>query len=156
MKFFITAAALALAGTAISGDTATVEPDDIDTTRIDIGRLGVINDHTREIWLKMRPDRASHVLDDPVQLNSSLRQIVWDYNALREELCNDRFLVERSCGAPYVPKWVYEAQKDVPTAKVLSARQEELADRIIPLWDAVCERLRKVMGDDIQRYCSVE
>lgn len=157
MKLFVTSMLLPLlCGVALSGD-AVEDADDVHMTGIDIGRLGVINDKTQEIWLRMRSDEARFRIDDPVQLSSSLRQIVWQYNQLREDLCDDRFMVEQTCGAPYLPAWIHEKHGDTPSSKELRARQAELEGRVIPLWDATCERLRKVIpGDNVQEYCSVE
>jgi hypothetical protein len=156
-KSFVAVGALTLAGALVSGAAVTQDPDDLRTLRIDIGRLGVINEKTQQIWLKMRSDKPDQDMGAPVQLSSNLRNTVWAYNEMREELCNDKFVVEKSCGPPYVPQWVYETSKRVPSAKELQARQGELEQRVITLWDAACERLRKVIpSDDSQEYCSVE
>ena len=60
-------------------------------------------------------------------------------------------------GPPYVPKWIYETPKDAPSPQELQKRQEELADQVIPLWDAACERLQKIIAyDDSREHCSIE
>jgi len=163
MKLLMTLATLVLAGVATSGDAdlgATTAPDVDDAGRdldIDIGRLDVINAHTEEIWLKMRSDDSRRDAEDPVQLNASLRRTVWQFNLLRDELCGERFLVEKSCGPAYVPKWMFESPGVPPSRKELEARYAELEDRIVPLWDAACDRLKKVVSDgDSMEYCSVE
>jgi hypothetical protein len=163
MKLIVTLATLVLAGLATSGDDAVdatpppnVDDDGLDL-RIDIGRLGVINQHTEEIWLKMRADDSRHDADDPVQLDAALRMTVWQFNLLRENLCSDRFLVEKSCGPAYVPRWMFESRDVPPSRKELEARYAELEDRIVPFWDAACDRLKKVISEnDSMEYCSVE
>jgi hypothetical protein len=158
MKLFVTLTALVLAGAAVSGD-ADVESDTAELMDsdigIDIGRLGVLNERTSTIWQKMRSDETSTDRRDLRDMNYNLRRTVWEYNLLREDLCNDRFVVEQSCGAPFVPKWVY--QKNATTWQELRAREGDLNVRIYALWDAACERLEKVIShDDWMPYCSIE
>ena len=160
MKMFVTVTALVLTGAAVSGDAAVnVESDAIEDSDIDIsiGRLGVINERTGDIWRKLRSDDSSTDRHNLRVMNYELRSTVWEYNQLREDLCNDRFMVEQSCGAPYVPKWVFESRPDATTLKELEARQEDLADHVVPLWDAACKRLEKVISnEDWMPYCSIE
>ena len=61
--------------------------------------------------MKLRSDGSRRDLNDSAWVNSELRRTVWEFNLLREELCRDRFMVEQTCGRPYVPKWAYEASK---------------------------------------------
>jgi len=58
------------------------------------------------IWQKLRPDESIVERHDLREMNHNLRRTVWEYNQLREDLCDNRFAVEQSCGAPFVPKWV--------------------------------------------------
>lgn len=156
MKMFAAMLVLAASGIAVSGD-APAPDDEAYVSEIDIGRLSVINQRTQEIWLKLRSDVRSDKVDDPGEMSSTLRYTVWDYNALREQLCSDRFMVEKSCGPPYVPKWMFESPRRIPSMKELAARQGELSERIEPLWDAACERLKKVVSeDDAREFCSIE
>jgi hypothetical protein len=141
----------------VGGDPVEEPEDTADGLGIDIGRLDVINDHTREIWLKLRSDQTKQPGDDPARLGSSLRRLVWSFNDLRDSLCNDRFMVEVSCGPPYLPKWIREPGNVVPTPRQLRERQSELEEQVVPLWDAACARLEKVIAaDDAMQYCSVE
>jgi hypothetical protein len=157
MKWAVTVVALGLASAAVSADSIETAEDEVDGLGIDVGRLDVINDRTREIWLKLRSDQTKPRGDDPAELSSSLRRIVWSFNDLRDSLCNDRFMVEKSCGPPYLPKWIREPGNVVPTPRQLRERQSQLEDQVVPLWDAVCARLKKVIGaDDAMQYCSVE
>jgi len=157
MKWIAMVAALGLACVAVSGDAIDESDEDANSLGIDIGRLGVINDHTQQIWLKLRSDVREQRRDDRAQMSSNLRRLVWNYNDLREGLCNDRFMVEKSCGPPFVPKWALETREAVPSLKLLRERQAELEDQIVAYWDAACERLKKVVAeDDAMGYCSVE
>lgn len=157
MKWIAMVAALGLACVAVSGDAIEESDEDANSLDIDIGRLGVINDHTQQIWLKLRSDVRGKRPDDRVQMSSNLRRLVWSYNDLREVLCNDRFMVEKSCGPPYVPGWALETREAVPSLKQLRARQADLEDQVVPFWDAACDRLKKVIAaDDALEYCSVE
>ena len=158
MRLILMVTALVLAATALgSASSDSTEPVDPGTLRFDIGRLDVINARTQEIWQKMRSDDTRREYEDPVTMNSNLRRTVWEFNQLREALCHDRFMVEQSCGDPYVPKWVYESSMRTPSLDELQARQQELADRVVPFWDAACARLEKVVAhNDYMPYCSVE
>jgi hypothetical protein len=160
MKFWVVLAALLMTGGAMSGDAPAGddEAEDIETsdTRINIGRLGIINDLTAEVWRKMRAE-GSQGSPDMRQLNSSLRRTVWEYNQLREELCLDRFIVEQSCGAPFLPKWAVDPRKNAKTLQELDAREAELDVHVVALWDAACARLEKVIPlEDSRPYCSIE
>ena len=160
MKLSVALAALVLTGAAASGDSADNSDEEAignSDVRIDIGRLGVINARTSEIWSKLRSDepRAGH--DDVRAMNSTLRRTVWEYNLLREDFCQDRFMVETSCGAPFLPKWVVDVRNDAKTLEELQTRQQDLSGHVEALWDAACERLQKVISyDDSRQYCSIE
>lgn len=157
MKWLVAVAALALASVALSGDAIEESDDDVNSLGIDIGRLGAINDRTQEIWMKLRSDAPRNRSDDAARLSSTLRGIVWSYNDLRETLCSDRFMVEKSCGPPFIPKWAVNTREAVPSLTQLRAREAELEDQIVSFWDAACERLKKVTtADDAMGYCSVE
>jgi hypothetical protein len=161
MRWFATVTALMLAAAAMSGDAAPPETnaEDIDTsdTRIGIGRLDVINDFTAQIWQKMRAGNSGGSHYTLRQLNSSLRSSVWEYNRLREELCNDRFIVEQSCGAPFLPKWALDPKRNAMTLDELDTREADLEVHVVALWDAACARLEKVISwDDSRPYCSIE
>jgi hypothetical protein len=154
----VTIAALALAGSAVSSDVPEESDADListSDTRINIGRLGYINEQTLAIWRKLRSDESTAARYDLREMNHNLRRTVWEYNQLREDLCENRFAVEQSCGAPYVPKWVF--QKDATTLDELDAREGDLDIRVVALWDAACKRLEKVISwEDSRPYCSVE
>ena len=158
MRLLVTVAALAVASAAVSGDAAAESDTDAiatSDTRISIGRLGVINEHTLEIWRKLRSDEARGERHDLKEMNHNLRRTVWEYNQLREDLCEDRFAIEQSCGTPFVPKWV--DQKDATTLEELEAREGDLELRVVALWDAACKRLEKVISwEDSRPYCSIE
>jgi hypothetical protein len=162
MRAFVTVAALTLSCAAMSGDA--VDQEEVDTGAlevadlgIDIGRLGLINEKTEEIWKKLRSDEYHGETREAVAMDSALRRTVWQLNELREELCLDRFMVEKSCGAPYVPKWALESSKVIPSMAELQKREDDLSDRIVSLWDAACDRLRKVItASDTMYYCSIE
>jgi hypothetical protein len=161
MKMFVTLSAMVLAGAAVSGDAAPVNAvaKDILDSDVDIaiGRLEAINEHTAEIWQKMREDAAAESRHDLRRLNSALRRTVWEYNRLREDLCADRFIVEESCGQPYLPGWVHDSKKMATTLKELEARQDDLAGQVVKLWDAACARLEKATSyEDSRPYCSIE
>jgi hypothetical protein len=127
------------------------------TLSIDIGRLGVINDSIVEAWKKRRADENQKSRYDPAELSSWLRAEVWHYNGLRESLCNDRYLVNASCGKPYLPAWIRESSVNTPSDRVLEQRQGELSDQIVRLWDAVCDDLKKrVPEEDAREFCSIE
>jgi hypothetical protein len=153
MKSFVTVAALILSCAAMSGDDTDADGSDL---RIDIGRLGIINDKTREIWQKLRSDEHPGRPANPVAMNAWLRSTVWQFNELREDMCNDRFMVESSCGPPYVPTGALNSARVVPSAAELRRREAELADQVVPLWDAACDRLRRVIADEAMGYCSIE
>ena len=155
MKLFVALLAPALMSAALADEP--IDEIDPGTLRIDIGRLGVINAKSQEIWQKMRSDVDRANYDDPAMMSSNLRQTVWEYNEVREILCQDRFLVAQSCGEPYVPKWMFESSRTIPSLEELQSRQSEVAERVVSLWDAACERLKKVIDDrDSMPYCSVE
>jgi hypothetical protein len=157
MKLFVVVLMLIASGIAVRGDAAVVDPEGDTSLGIDIERLGVVNERTQSIWLKLRSEGSRRNLNDSAWLNSELRRTVWELNELREDLCRERFMVEKSCGPPYVPKWVYESLKDEPSANALRARQEDLADHVMPLWDAACKRLEKLISnEDWMPYCSIE
>lgn len=157
MKSVLLAAMWMLSGVAVSDDTIDEERLARSDLRIDIGRLSTIQERTDEIWLKMRSDEYHGPRESAAELNSQLRWNVWYYNELRESLCFQRFIVEKSCGPPYVPKWVFETQNDAPSTKELQARYEDVSDHIVPFWEAACERLEKVIShDDWMPYCSIE
>jgi len=107
------------------------------------------------IWQKLRPDESIVERHDLREMNHNLRRTVWEYNQLREDLCENRFAVEQSCGAPFVPKWVY--QKNATTLAEQEAREGDLDARVIALWEAACKRLEKVISwEDSRPYCSIE
>jgi hypothetical protein len=160
MKLRVALAALALTGAAVSGDSADksdVEAIENSDVRIDIGRLGVINERTSEIWSKLRSDEPRAGRHDLRAMNSTLRRTVWEYNLLREDFCYDRFMVEKSCGAPFLPRWAVDMRSDAKTLEELQARQQDLAGHVEAPWEAACERLQKVIShDDSRQYCSIE
>jgi hypothetical protein len=158
MKYFVTVTALIMVGAAVSGDAApgAVAEDIMDSDiDISIGRLNVINQHTLEIWQKLREKDSSDGRHDLRNMNSALRSTVWEYNRLREDLCNARFAVEQSCETPFIPKWIHK--KDATTLKELEARQSALEGRVVELWAAACKRLENVVSwEDSRPYCSIE
>jgi len=158
MKWILHLGLLAMVSGAVSKDA--VETDDgreVTDVRISIDRLAIMNERTQTIWQKMRAEVQRSSYDDPVVMNSALRGAVWEFNQLRENLCGDRFMVDKTCGAPFLPAWVYESPKAVPSLQELDRREGELEALIVPLWDAACERLRKVIPyEDSQEYCSIE
>jgi hypothetical protein len=168
MKFWVAVSALVLMGTAMSCDVPALAEggleSDIDVERLEIadigiaiGRLSVMNEKTQEIWQKLRNDEHRDEYSDAAAKNYALRRTVWELNALREDLCHDRFMVEKSCGPPYVPKWAYESAKVIPSAAELQERQQDLEEKVVWLWDAACERLGKIITtSDIMYYCSIE
>jgi len=147
------------AGTAMQNDVDRIEVEalELQDLRISIDRLGLIEEKTQEIWQKLRSDERRGETGQPGALNYALRRTLWDLNALREDLCRDRFMVEKSCVPPYVPSWALESPKVIPSARELQKRESDLEDQIVPLWDAACERLRKIVTtDDSMYFCSIE
>ena len=162
MKHFLVIVVVALLvagddGYAGAADATADQMDLYNVLSVDIGRLGAINDRVTEAWQELRTNENEKSGYDPAEMNSWLRAEVWHYNGVRESLCNDRYLVKASCGKPFLPAWVLAAPTNVPSKKVLEQRYDELYERVVPLWDAVCVDVKKRLSyEDAQPFCSIE
>lgn len=95
---------------------------------------------------------------DPRSLARRLREAVWFYNLERLEMCAHGRLVSLSCTPPYLPAWLSETAEEAPSFRTLAARSEDVGERILPFWQAVCDEARAAEPDAAARaqICPME
>lgn len=91
-------------------------------------------------------------------LSLRLREAVWLYNLERVQLCAAERVIEASCGAPYLPPWLNEPPQEAPGLRAIAARSEEVGERVMPFWQAVCDEARAAEPDEEARrqICPIE
>lgn len=131
-----------------------VQPFDL---HIEIGRYGVMLDQVADIGDRTSAADAADP-EDPRALARALREAAWDYNLKRSRLCAANFMPEVSCGPAYNPVWLADPADAEVSLEALQGRAQELGERVMPLWNAVCDHARaQVTDEDEQRLvCAIE
>jgi hypothetical protein len=132
-------------------ETADLEP------RIDIDRYGVMIDQVNDLAEEME----SAVEDPKVDtrpLARRLREVVWQLNLSRSQLCARGLDKEVSCGSAYAPPWLTEPDDAAPTMSEILRRSEELGSKVMPYWTFVCDDVRAHTEDEDEKrfVCGIE
>jgi hypothetical protein len=150
---FASASLLAACDGLFKEQTRASDPRDSDDrleAAIMVGRVEVMQDQTQAgLRLLGAPFReAEAVLDrDPYR---RLQGTVARFNTLREA-CVAR--AGNLCPpAPYLPAWY--ARPGAASGAEVRRMAEEMQDRMMPFWDAVCDRAKAKTGN--QHFCAIE
>ena len=120
------------------------------------GRIEVMQEQTRRGLQALGaplPQLAEHPTDR--ETYRRLYDAVPRYNELNRAACAGGIVSGGLCAPePYMPLWYAgRARPDVsPTG--LKAMAEEMQNKMIPLWDAVCAKAKAKTGDE--HFCAIE
>jgi hypothetical protein len=138
---------------------AQAEPIDPFGLHIEIGRWSVMNGRVRELTFDdQRPAPTVEIdYNDPSVMARALRTEVWEYNALSASLCDEGRFTALTCVRAYNPSWLGEAPNVRPSLAALQTRSNAVGERVMPLWDALCDEARaKVPEDERMAVCPME
>lgn len=126
---------------------------------IEIGRWNAMASQVADLHaIPQQPFVDDDNLLAPASLARRLREAVWLYNLERVQLCAAERLREASCGAPYLPRWLNESPQETPSLRTIAARSEDVGERVMPFWEAVCAEARAAEPDEEARreICPME
>jgi hypothetical protein len=123
-----------------------------------IGRIEVMQEQTingLEILASGAHSDAS--LETPTDRDTYRRlyEAVGRYNALRKTACTRRVARGELCGPePFLPLWYAGRARPDTSPEGLKKAAEEMQERMMPLWDAVCAKAKAKSGDE--HLCAIE
>ena len=128
-----------------------------DRAEVDIlvGRVEVMQDQVHA-GLKLLGARVHEAeASGEIDAYTRLRGVVARYNALLSAACDRRIAGGNLCaGAPYLPAWLGGSFPASLPDEQLKRMAEEMQNRMLPFWDAVCAKAKVRSGD--QNFCAIE
>lgn len=144
--------------------TATALADGVQSEidiEILIGRTEVMHDQTARGLVVLGVPQASRegeqLLPADPQRNqySRLAEAVVRYNNLRDLACGTRVIQHPLClEQRFMPPWYSNAPRPYTSQDDLRRMAEDMQNRTVPLWSAVCERAEARSGD--RDFCAIE
>ena len=84
-----------------------------------------------------------------------LYEAVGRYNDLRTTACTGKVASGQLCGPePFLPLWYAGRARPDVSGPGLKKAAEEMQDRMVPLWEAVCAKAKAKSGDE--HFCAIE
>jgi hypothetical protein len=120
-----------------------------------VGRVEVMQDQVhaglKVLGARLRDTEASVEADTYMRLRGAVAR----YNSLLSTACDRQVAGGNLCAsAPYLPTWFGSSlPSSLPDAQ-LKRMAQEMQDRMVPFWDAVCAKARVRSGD--QHFCAIE
>ena len=153
-------AALALTLMSTTATIAAGVQSEIDI-EILIGRTEVMHDQTARglVVLGVRqasPDGEQLLPADPERNQySRLYDAVGRYNNLRDLACSSGVISHSLCNEErFIPLWYAGRARPDTSPDGLRRMAEDMQNRTVPLWTAVCERAEARSGD--KDFCAIE
>jgi len=135
---------------------AAIEHDAQFEADIIAGRVEVMQEQTRR-GLQVLGTPLPQVAELPTDRETYRRlyDAVERYNELNRAACAGGIATGNLCGpAPFLPMW-YAGRPRPDTSPVgLKTMAEEMQNKMIPLWDAVCDKAKAKSGDE--HFCAIE
>ncbi len=144
--------------------TPDFDPDtqtaDLFEVSIEIGRLGVMTDQAGDAMSVLAPNRPSADNDLESMAGASedlfqqLNYVLFRYNILQIQACDEGWLSGEDCKGSYLPGWAKKDKTMQPDLADLRRWGEDLQARVVALRTIVCPRAADVTGDEF--FCAVE
>jgi hypothetical protein len=134
---------------------AAIEHDAQFEADLATGRIEVMQEQTRR-GLQLLGATLAPLVEQPTDRETYRRlyDAVERYNELNRAACTG-IAPGDFCGpAPFLPLW-YAGRARPDTSPIgLKAMAEEMQNKMIPLWDAVCTKAKAKSGDE--HFCAIE
>lgn len=121
-----------------------------------VGRVEVMQDQTVRGLETLGAGRPA-IAELPTDRDTYRRlyDAVERYNALNTFACSGGVASGSLCGKPpYLPLWYAGRARPNTSGTGLKTMAEEMQDRMMPLWDAVCAKAKAKTGDE--HFCAIE
>jgi hypothetical protein len=133
---------------------AADEQPDNDGLAIDASRLDLIVDQSEEALKLLVPQAkdGQFAVETGQAAFAELAGAVLRYNFLQDQACNAGVVARRLCTGPYRPAWLNAGAAH--SNAQLRAMIDEASARLVPLWEALCDKGRPLAHDE--SFCRIE